>query len=64
MNPVARQPLDLVISPDPSFLEVNLASDDVLFNSIISMTLRCSDGDGMPWRGAKEKSKALIHLFV
>jgi hypothetical protein len=62
--PVARQPLDLVINPDPSFPEVDLASDDVLFNSVTSMTQLCSDGDGMPWRGAKEKSEALIHLFV
>jgi hypothetical protein len=61
---VARQPLDLVINPDPSFPEVNLASDDVLFNSVTSMIQLCSDGDGMPWRGAKEKSEALIHLFV
>jgi hypothetical protein len=55
---VARQPLDLVINPDPSFPEVDLASDDVLFNSVTSMTQLCSDGDGMPWRGAKEKSEA------
>jgi hypothetical protein len=61
--PVSRQPPDLVINPDPSFPEVDLALDDVLFNSVTSMTQLCSDADGMPWRGAKEKSEALIHLF-
>jgi hypothetical protein len=62
--PMTRQPADLVINPDPSFPEVDLASDDVLFNSVSSKTQLCSDVDGMPWRGAKEKLEALIHLFV
>jgi hypothetical protein len=61
---MTRQPADLVINPDPSFPEVDLASDDVLFNSVSSKTQLCSDVDGMPWRGAKEKLEALIHLFV
>jgi hypothetical protein len=61
---MARQPIDLVINPDPSFPKIDLASDDVLFNSVTSMTQLCSDGDGIPWRGAKEKSEALIHLFI
>ena len=61
---MTRQLVDLVIKPDPSFPEVNLASDDVLLNNVTSKTQLCSDGDGMPWRGAKEKLKILIHLFV
>jgi hypothetical protein len=48
---VARQPLDLVINPDPSFPEVNLASDDVLFNSVTSMTQLCNDGDWLKFEG-------------
>jgi hypothetical protein len=61
---VTRQPADLVIKPDPSFPEVDLALDDVLFNSVTSKSQLCSDGDDKPWRGAKEKSEALLHLFV
>jgi hypothetical protein len=61
---VTRHPVDLVIKRDPSFPEVDLASDDVLFNNVTSKTQLCCDGDGMPWRGAKEKSEALIKLFV
>jgi hypothetical protein len=62
--PVDRQPNDLVINPDPSFPDVNLATDDVLFNSVTSNIQLCNDGDGMPWRGAEEKSEALLHLLV
>jgi hypothetical protein len=58
--PVDRQPNDLVINPDPSFPDVDLATDDVLFNSVTSNTQLCNDGDGMPWRGAKEKSEASL----
>jgi hypothetical protein len=61
---VDRQPNELVINPDPSFPEVDLVTDDVLFNSVTSNTQLCNDGDGMPWRGAKEKSEALLHLLV
>ena len=61
---MTRQPADLVINPNPSFPEVNLASNDVLFNFVTSKTQLCSDVDGMPWRGTKEKSEALIHYFV
>ena len=62
--PMTRQLIDLVINPNPSFPKVDLASDDVLFNFITSKTQLCNYVDGMPWRGAKEKSEALIHLFV
>jgi hypothetical protein len=62
--PVDRQPNDLVINPDPSFPDVDLATDDALFNSVTFNTQLCNDEDGMPWRGAKEKSEALLHLLV
>jgi hypothetical protein len=62
--PMDRQPIELVINPDPSFPEVVFVTDDVLFNSVTSNTQLCNDGDGMPWRGAKEKSEALLHLLV
>jgi hypothetical protein len=61
---VTRQPAKLVINPNPSFPEDDLASNDVLFNFVSLKTQLCSDGDDMPWRGAKEKSEALIHLFI
>jgi hypothetical protein len=45
---VDRQPDELVINPDPSFPEVDLVTDDVLFNSVTSNTQLCNDGDSMP----------------
>jgi hypothetical protein len=63
-SPIARQPQELVIAIDPSISEVDLATDDVLFNSITMTTQLCRKGDGKPWRGAKEKSEVLMKLFV
>jgi hypothetical protein len=63
-SPIARQPQELIITADPSIPEVDLATDDVLFNSITTATQLCRKGDGKPWRGAKEKSEVLMKLFV
>jgi hypothetical protein len=62
--PVDRQPNELVINLDPSFPEVDLATKDVLFNSVTSNTQLCNDRDGMPWQGAKKKLEALLHFLV
>src|ERR1700738_1800498 len=48
----------------PSIPEVDLATDDVLFNSMAMETQLCRQRDGKPWRGAKEKSEVLMKLFV
>ena len=53
-----------MITIDPSISKVDLATDDVLFNSITTTSQLCRKGDGKPWRGAKEKSKVLMKLFV
>lgn len=61
---VERQPQELVITMHPSIPEVDLATDDVLFNSVTTTSQLCRERDGKPWRGAKEKSEALMRLFV
>ena len=48
----------------PSIPEVDLATDDVLFNSITMETQLCRQRDGKPWRGAKKKFEVLMKLFV
>jgi hypothetical protein len=62
--PVARQPQELVITMHPSIPEVDLTTDDVLFNSVTTETQLCRERDGKPWRGAKEKSEVLMKLFI
>jgi hypothetical protein len=62
--PVARQPQELVITMHPSIPEVDLTTDDVLFNSVTTETQLCRERDGEPWRGAKEKSEVLMKLFI
>jgi len=61
---VTRQPKELVIASDPRFGEVDLASDDVLFNVITTETALKRQVDGTFWRGAKEKAVALLQLLV
>ena len=61
---VARQPQELVITMYSSIQEVDLASYDILFNSITTTSQLCRQRDGKPWRGAKEKCEVLIKLFV
>jgi len=58
------QPKQLIITPDPSLPEVDLACDDVMFNPITSETQLTRKIDGFPWRGPKEKSDVLMQLFV
>jgi len=59
-----RQPKKLIITPDPSIPQVDLACDDVLFNPVTSETQLTRKIDGLPWRGPKEKSDILMQLFV
>jgi hypothetical protein len=62
--PVARQPQELVITMHPSIPEVDLATDDILFNSITTETQLCRQRDGKPWSGVKGKSEILMKLFI
>jgi len=59
-----RQPKGLQITPDPSIPQVDLAYDDVVFNSVTFDTQLVRKSDGSPWRGPKEKSDILMKLFV
>lgn len=61
---MARQPKELVITSDPSFGEVELGNDDVLFNVLTLDTVLKRKADGIPWRGPKEKSDALLQLLL
>ena len=45
-TPLVRQPKELVISSSDEFEDVDLASDDVLFNIVTAdIALKCNDGD-------------------
>ena len=60
----ARQPPPLSIAKDPSVPHVDLACDDVLFNSVTLESQLLRKDNGRPWRGPKEKSEVLMKLFV
>lgn len=60
----ARRRPELKIVKDPSIPQVDLACDDVLFNSVTADSQLKHLADGTPWRGPKEKSKVLMKLFV
>ena len=61
---LTRQPQELIITSDPSIPMVDLAKDDVLFNSVTVKNQLCKSSNGMPWRGPKEKSKQLMKIFI
>lgn len=61
---LARQPRELIITSDPSIPMVDLAKDDVLFNSVTIKNQLCKSSNGMPWRGPKEKSEQLMKIFI
>lgn len=60
---IKRQPEELVYASIPEFGNVDLVRDDVVFNVITSETAM-KKSDGRSWRGPKEKSDSLLHLFV
>jgi hypothetical protein len=63
-TPLVRQPKEFVISPSEEFQDVDLASDDVLFNIVTADTaLKRNDGDKF-WRGPKEKAVSLLQLLI
>ena len=63
-TPLVRQPKEFVISSSDEFGDVDLASDDVLFNIVTADTaLKRNDGDTF-WRGPKEKAVSLLHLLI
>ena len=56
--------MDFVISSSDEFKDVDLASDDVLFNIVTAETaLKRNDGDKF-WRGPKEKAVSLLQLLI
>jgi hypothetical protein len=63
-TPLGRQPKEFVISSSDEFEDVDLASDDVLFNIVTTDTaLKRKDGDKF-WRGPKEKAVSLLQLLI
>jgi hypothetical protein len=63
-TPLVRQPKEFVISSSDEFEDVDLASDDVLFNIVTADTaLKCKDCDNF-WRGLKEKTVTLLQLLI
>jgi hypothetical protein len=63
-TPLVRQPKPFVITSSDEFDEVDLASDDVLFNIVTADTaLKRKDNDKF-WRGPKEKVVSLLHLLI
>jgi hypothetical protein len=56
--------VDFVISSSDEFEDVDLASDDVLFNIVTAETaLKRNDGDKF-WRGPKEKAVSVLQLLI
>jgi hypothetical protein len=63
-TPLVRQPKEFVISSSDEFEDVDLASDDVLFNIVTADTAhKRKDGDKF-WRGPKEKAVSLLQLLI
>jgi hypothetical protein len=63
-TPLVRQPKEFVISSSDEFEDVDLASDDVLFNIVTADTaLKRNDSDKF-WRGPKEKAVSLLQLLI
>jgi hypothetical protein len=61
---LVRQPKEFVISSSDEFEDVDLASDDVLFNIVTADTaLKRKDGVQF-WRGPKEKAVSLLQLLI
>lgn len=61
---LARQPQELTICSDPSIPMIDLAKDDVLFNSVTIKNQLCKSSNDMPWRGPKEKSEQLMKILI
>jgi hypothetical protein len=63
-TPLVRQPKAFVITSSDEFDDVDLASDDVLFNIVTADTaLKRKDNDKF-WRGPKEKAVSLLQLLI
>ena len=63
-TPLVRLPKKFVISSSDEFEDVDLATDDVLFNIVIDDTaLKCNDAD-IFLRGPKEKIISLLQLLI
>ena len=63
-TPLVRPPKEFVISSSDEFKNVDLASDDVLFNIVTAdIALKRNDG-GTTRRGPKEKAVSLLQLLI
>ena len=63
-TPLVKLPKKFVISSSDEFEDVDLASDDVFFNSVTGDTaLKCNDANTF-LRGPKEKTMSLLQLLI
>ena len=63
-SPLVRQPKEFVISSSDEFQDVDLASDDVLFNIVTADTALKRSDSNKYWRGPKEKAVTLLQLLI
>jgi hypothetical protein len=63
-NDIARQPTPLTMEQDPFIPDVDLSTDDVIFNLVDSNSQLCKASNGKPWRGPKQKSDLLLKIFI
>ena len=63
-TPLVRQPKAFVITSSNEFDDVDLASDDVLFNIVTAETALKRKDDDKLWRGPKEKAVSLLQLLI
>ena len=63
-TPLVRQPKEFVISSSDEFEDVDLTSDDVLFNIVTADTAFKRKAGDTFWRGPKEKAMSLLQLLI
>jgi hypothetical protein len=63
-TPLVRQPKSFVITSSDEFDDVDLASDDVIFNIVTAETALKRKDDDKFWRGPKEKAVSLLQLLI
>ncbi len=61
---IDRQPLPLVIAHDLAIPSIDLENDDVLFSTVDETSQMCDPATSRPWRGPKQKSDALLKVFI
>lgn len=63
-NAIARQPTPLTIEQDTFIPDMDLSTDDAIFNFVDSNSQLCKASDGKLWRGPKQKSDLLLKFFI